>query len=446
MTIARKLWLGFGALILVFLVTSLIVVFSERTVESALDEIGDVEGPSSDAAHEMQINALEISQDVLEYLDTGDPRYREQLEDARADFEEFQARHAELVDTPTGREHVEQIDSLYQEYVAAGQSLIDEYDERAANVDGPVQEPDPREFLEVEANLNNFLNEEVDTWTDQQLDEAERDADNAVRSVYTSMLVLLLLGLLVGSLAAYFTTRGIIRSVYKLEEGARRIGQGDLEHRIELDTRDEIGEVAVTFNEMAERRKKAEEELQESQKRFEQLFNQSVDALVVHDESGRIVDCNTEAYRSLGYSKEELLSLSIGDISTNVLSPEERVAKERDGGTMWQRAMASEPGTIAGVHYGEHRRKDGTTFPVEVRVGSVDYAGRRMILASVRDITERKRAEEALRQETAMVQLLEMVALTANEAPSLEEAMQTCLELIWSHTEWPVGHAYLVDV
>jgi PAS domain S-box-containing protein len=329
MTIARKLWLGFGGLILIFLVSSLLVLFSERKVESALDEIVNVEEPTSNASHDMHINALQISRDVREYLYSGDPAYREQFEDDRADFEEYQALHAELVETPTGREHVEQIDSLYQEYLAAGQSLIDDYDERAANADGPVQASEIRAFLEVEASLDNLLREEVHQWTDQQLEEAERDAEDAVRSVYTSMLVLLLLGLLVGSLAAYFTNRGIIRSVYKLEEGARRIGQGDLEHRIELDTRDEIGEVAVTFNEMAERRKKAEEELQESQKRFEQLFNQSVDALVVHDESGRIVDCNTEAYRSLGYSKEELLSLSIGDISTNVLSPEERVAKER---------------------------------------------------------------------------------------------------------------------
>jgi signal transduction histidine kinase len=44
-----------------------------------------------------------------------------------------------------------------------------------------------------------------------------------------------------------------------------------------------------------------------------------------------------------------------------------------------------------------------------------------------------------------MVELLEMVALTANEAPSVEEALQACLELLWAHTEWPVGHAYLLE-
>jgi CHASE3 domain sensor protein len=117
MTIARKLWLGFGALILVFLAASLIVLFSERTIENTLDEIVNVEEPTNRAAYEMEINAVEISRDVLEYLETGDPQYRNRFEDDRTDFEESQASHVELVDIPTGREHVEQIDSLYGEYV-----------------------------------------------------------------------------------------------------------------------------------------------------------------------------------------------------------------------------------------------------------------------------------------------------------------------------------------
>src|SRR5215211_5004607 len=142
--------------------------------------------------------------------------------------------------------------------------------------------------------------------------------------------------------------------------------------------------------------KQAEKEGQESQRRFKQLFDQSVDALFVHDETGRIVDCNEEACRSLGYSHEEMLSLSINDLATNLTSSEDTTEP-----THWQRAMAGEPGTLAGTHHGEHRRKDGTTFPVEVHVGSVDYGGQRMIFASARDITARKAFEEALKESEA---------------------------------------------
>jgi diguanylate cyclase (GGDEF)-like protein/PAS domain S-box-containing protein len=142
--------------------------------------------------------------------------------------------------------------------------------------------------------------------------------------------------------------------------------------------------------------KRTERALEESEQRFRQLFEQSVDALFVHDERGRFVDCNSQACRLLGYSREELLDLSVSDVSLNVLAGEERKARQEGGGTLWQRALAGAPGTFALSHEEKNVRKDGTVFPVEVRVGSVDYGGRRMILASVRDITERKLFEAQL--------------------------------------------------
>jgi two-component system sensor histidine kinase/response regulator len=147
---------------------------------------------------------------------------------------------------------------------------------------------------------------------------------------------------------------------------------------------------------MEAKRKQAEEALRESRGQFEDLFEQSVDSLFIHNSSGQIIDCNAEACRSLGYSREELLQLSIEDFATNLVKPEDD--ESRPEGTLWQRVTASEVGKVRGVHLGEHRRKDGTTFPVEVHVGSVVYNGAHVILASARDITERKRAEEEMRR------------------------------------------------
>lgn len=174
-------------------------------------------------------------------------------------------------------------------------------------------------------------------------------------------------------------------------------GLRQLEARLVKSGADEVLAVVRDITE----RKRAELALKESEQRFRQLFNQSVDALFVHDEKGKIVDCNEEACRSLGYTREELLAMSAWDIADDLLSEEERRERERRGGTLWQRITAGEPVMPAVAHFGEHKRKDGTKFPIEVRVGGVDYRGRRMILASVRDITERKRAEEALRASEA---------------------------------------------
>ncbi|QIN77577.1 hypothetical protein GBA65_02575 [Rubrobacter marinus] len=89
MTIARKLWLGFGILILIFLLTALAVGTSVRSVAGALDEIVTVEEPTAATAYEMEINTVEIGRSILSYLETGDPELREAAQSDRADFEEF---------------------------------------------------------------------------------------------------------------------------------------------------------------------------------------------------------------------------------------------------------------------------------------------------------------------------------------------------------------------
>ncbi len=131
--------------------------------------------------------------------------------------------------------------------------------------------------------------------------------------------------------------------------------------------------------------------LQESERRFRQLFENSSDTLLIHDAEGRIVDCNSEACRSLGYTKQEMIGLSVEDFVCDLLSEEEKQRRGED--TTWRRAVS---GAVVNFHENRHRRKDGTIFPVEVNVGSVDYGGQRMVFVHVRDISERKRVEQDL--------------------------------------------------
>src|SRR5262245_2157667 len=155
-------------------------------------------------------------------------------------------------------------------------------------------------------------------------------------------------------------------------------------------------------------RMEAEKSLKHSERRFRQLFENSIDALFIHDERGRFVDCNAAACKALGYAREELLRLSVADIAARLLSKEQR--RQMKGGTLWQRAMSGEPGRIVGFEENELRRKDGTTFPVEVGVGAIEYDGRRLIYASVRDTTDRKRAAAAVRTRQEMLDLAQKAA------------------------------------
>ena len=133
-------------------------------------------------------------------------------------------------------------------------------------------------------------------------------------------------------------------------------------------------------------RQEAEQALRESEARFRALVEQSVDAIYVIDPTGKFLDANPRALENLGYSYEELLTLSAADVQKR-LPP---------GGfaAAWERMVAGEIVIVDGIH----QRKDGSTFPVEVRGGVLEWGKRQVALAIARDITERKQAEAKLRQ------------------------------------------------
>ena len=108
------------------------------------------------------------------------------------------------------------------------------------------------------------------------------------------------------------------------------------------------------------------------------IVEHAADAYFVYDAGGKILDVNRRACESLGYTREELLSLSMTDVEA-ILLPEGIPG-------LWRRLASGEPVTTEGAH----RRKDGTAFPVEIRVNFIgEVAGRRLALSLARDITGR---------------------------------------------------------
>jgi PAS domain S-box-containing protein len=133
--------------------------------------------------------------------------------------------------------------------------------------------------------------------------------------------------------------------------------------------------------------RQAEQELRTSERRFRTIVDYASDAFFVFDDDSTVLDVNREACESLGYSREELIGKHRSDFDAALDDPAIRRLKHR--------LVSGEPITFET----RHRRKDGTTFPVEVRVGDFEQqGGERRFLCLVRDITERKRAEEELRE------------------------------------------------
>lgn len=135
-------------------------------------------------------------------------------------------------------------------------------------------------------------------------------------------------------------------------------------------------------------RKQAELAIRESERKFRSVMEQAADAFIINDLNWRIVDVNQSTCKSLGYTREELLNLSIPDIEENLIISEQIFAR-------WPEIANGTPITIEGCQ----KRKDGSTFPVEIRVGLLQAGNRSLILSLCRDITKRKAAEAALRRE-----------------------------------------------
>lgn len=116
------------------------------------------------------------------------------------------------------------------------------------------------------------------------------------------------------------------------------------------------------------------------------LIEQLSDAIFVSQEkSGQIIDCNTHACRSLGYTRDELLRLTIFDIAT-AITP----------GASWDAELSIFARDGRRLSETLHRRRDGSVFPVEVNATLVLRGNERYIVAVARDLSERKQAETAL--------------------------------------------------
>jgi PAS domain S-box-containing protein len=137
-----------------------------------------------------------------------------------------------------------------------------------------------------------------------------------------------------------------------------------------------------------------EEELRRSYQCLRRLFDYAGDAIIVYGLDGRFTDVNRAACEMLGYAREELLA---GMFPWNFVVRDSREAIEAH----WEEMEPSVPMTVTD----ELRRKDGTTFPAEMRLVRYPADDREVIIAICRDITKRRQAEEArAKAEIAMLE------------------------------------------
>ena len=138
--------------------------------------------------------------------------------------------------------------------------------------------------------------------------------------------------------------------------------------------------------------KQAEKALRESEANYRAIFDAANDAIFVHDmETGAVLDVNRRVLEMYGVTAEDVPGTRAGDFSAGAPYTTQDAAK------FMAKAARGEPQLFEWVA----KHKAGKTFPVEVSLRRASIGGRDRILAVVRDISERKRAEEKLRESEA---------------------------------------------
>lgn len=165
--------------------------------------------------------------------------------------------------------------------------------------------------------------------------------------------------------------------------------------------------------------------------RYKRLVENAKDTVILADVDGNIIDVNKAACEALGYTAAELCSLTIADIDHNITPP--RFLE------LWSTVTPEESHAYEAVH----RKKDGTTFDVEIKVCRFEEAEKSYLLGIVRDISLRRLHE---REVAAHEQYLKsLIRILQRPVSSIQELLDVALEEAISLTKSEIGYIYHYD-
>jgi ammonium transporter len=219
--------------------------------------------------------------------------------------------------------------------------------------------------------------------------------------------------------------------------------QGDFSRAVAVEPHTEVGQIAMEYNQVLNRvntevqqREHAITALQENRDEIRLIIDHALDGIIGINPDGLVTTWNPQAAAIFGWSKDQIIGQSLTD---TIIPPQYRKA-HMDG---LKRFASTRKGTIVNQRLklpALHR--EGQEFPIELTIIPIVQGTTYSFYAFVRDLSEQQRTEAALRQETELMQLVQQVAIAANDAQSVDVAFQASLDRICDYTGWPVAHVY----
>lgn len=217
-------------------------VILDEDVQASLTPDDPMASRKLHASHELEISANSIAKDLGNYLRTHQERYAERVYDDERNFDHYIAIYEGLNLSSQERQWAANVHVLFDESATLAREII-ELDKE--------QELTLADFITVRRVMNTILDDEIQLLAHAELAAANDKASSSISFAHGALLTVLIGSFVLGGSMAFAIGRGITRPIRKLVAGAAEIGSGNLAHRIDVDSHDEIGELAVAFNLMA---------------------------------------------------------------------------------------------------------------------------------------------------------------------------------------------------
>ncbi|MBU0679921.1 MAG: PAS domain S-box protein [Proteobacteria bacterium] len=257
---------------------------------------------------------------------------------------------------------------------------------------------------------------------DLKIAERTTQAQQLISSTRGLFIVLVTIGPLFVLLVSSYFFSHFSSGVKILTKAFSKIQEGDLKYRIDEKMDDEFRLLADAFNNMGMSLKEQCQRVESIQKRYRMLFESAGDSIFILEAegkgAGRIISANKAAADTHGYAVEELHNMHISDLDDPAAATEIPHRIRRILAGEWLNEVVN------------HRKKDGTVFPVEISAGLLEYDGHKYILAFDRDISERVKADEALQRARQLAMVGEMAAGLAHEIKNPLAGIKVSIEIL----------------
>ena len=228
-----------------------------------------------------------------------------------------------------------------------------------------------------------------------------------LKELIVRLLILFIFIMLLSSGILYvFSSKHIVKPIVELATVTRKLSGKNLNYKIPCSSKDEIGELAKTFNQMIENlsttttsvdnlnkeiadRKEVEKQLRESEEKYRKQFEGAMDAIFLANcKTGFLIDCNNAALRLVGREKKEVVGQH-----QRILHPPE--ALDEQFSTSFQKHLKDNDGTVLET---EVITKTGEIKIVAIKTSVLEIGGKKVLQGIFRDVTESKQKEKELEE------------------------------------------------